>query len=235
MFIYSMVNNTFQVVLVTNSADGNSLQAWEKHKPRQSSFQTLFSSLSCLFFEDSLGTILWWCYQSPRVGAPESLSAGQCRAHTPSRLLYRSTDFKRDFWIRHTRRQAAHTKPLANHSQGVAALFMAQDLHHCHVGSDSRQPKPLEVWRDMFRALTILTTTGRTREESFKITCWPFPLPLPSFMLYCEVRQHCIIPHPDIQWHCICTIDCYFMFYSIRCFCPSHQQRAIILFSYSFS
>lgn len=183
MFIYSTVNNTFQVVLVRNSADGNSLQAWEKHKPRQSSFQTLFSSLSCLFLE-----IPWVPFYDGVTRVPElelqSLWVQDSAGHTPSRLLYRSTDFKRDFWIRHTRRQAAHTKPLANHCQGAAARFMAQDLHHCHVGSDSGQPKPLEVWRDMLRALTILTTTGRTRAESFKITFWLFPLPLPSFMLY---------------------------------------------------
>lgn len=227
-----MVNNPFQVVPLTNSADGNSVQAWEKHKPRQSSLQTLFSSISCLGLEIHWVPLYEGVTTDPELELQSLLSGGQCRAHTIL-LSYRSTEFKRDFWIRHIRRQAAHTKPLANRCEGAAALFMAQDLRYLHVGSDSRQPKPLDMWRDTFRALTILTATGRAREELFKITSWPFPFPLPSLMLYCKMRQPSIISHPDIQWHCICTIDCYFMFYSIRCFCPS--QRAMILFSYSFS
>lgn len=46
-----MVNNPFQAVPVPNSAEGNRVQTREKHKPRQSSFQTLFSSISCLVLE----------------------------------------------------------------------------------------------------------------------------------------------------------------------------------------
>lgn len=152
-----MVNNSLQVVPMTNSADGNHVQAWEMYKPRQNSFQNFLSSISCLVLEipwvplyHSVTKVIELELQSPQVGD----SAG----HTVQGS-YRPPEFKRDFWIRPLRRQAAHTKPLTNRFQGAAALFMTQNLHHPHVGSDSRQPKSLEMWSYMFRALTILTTT----------------------------------------------------------------------------
>jgi len=48
-FIYSTVNNPFEVVPATNLADGNSFQACEKHKPRQNLIR-LYSPPSHVWF-----------------------------------------------------------------------------------------------------------------------------------------------------------------------------------------